>query len=56
MKTLLERFNAKYKNNKNTGCWEWSAALGDPWEPNFCGIFEDWLYDRWVHFGCILCW
>jgi hypothetical protein len=27
MKTLLERFNAKYKNNKNTGCWEWSAAL-----------------------------
>lgn len=27
MKTLTERFHAKFKVNAESGCWEWTAAL-----------------------------
>jgi HNH endonuclease len=27
MKTPSERFNAKYRVNEATGCWEWTASL-----------------------------
>lgn len=29
MKTLLERFEEKYMPEPNTGCWIWTAALGN---------------------------
>jgi hypothetical protein len=45
MRTLQERFNAKYVPEPNSGCWLWLGAL----MPNGYGRFEMHRFDEYAH-------